>query len=162
MLQKQFTQVSLPVAPKPTEITSNIDTSGWPLYMNSKYNYELRYPSDMKVASFDGMGVYGKVDAQSDAVYLTGPAGDFVDINIANLSALSPEKLRELFATIPQKDITITAVLISGLSGYKVVIAENITTDFYFVNKPGEHTLDISVAKNSALALGVLTTIKYR
>lgn len=161
VLQKQFTQPPPPAVPTPTVIMSNIHTNGWQIYINSKYNYEFRYPSNMKIMSFEGMGVYGKVDAQSDGVYLTGPDGDFVDVNIPNLSALSPEKLREMFTTIPQKDITITAVSISGMSGYKVVIAENTTTDFYFVNKPGEHTLDISVAKNSPLALGVLTTIKY-
>lgn len=161
ILQTRPQQQPIPLLPSPETVASNINTVGWKSYKNDKYNYQLLYPAqDVKIASFEGMGIYSKANARSDAVYITGSGNDFMNINISNISSLSPKSLNEMFSKTPTKIVTITPVSINDLVGYKVVTAGNPSSDFYFIQAPEKNVLDIAIGKNSSVAFGILATMK--
>jgi hypothetical protein len=137
-------------------------------YSNSADHYVFKYPDGYQVRGFEGFGAFVPIKSDSSQVLVTKNGDDNVIFAVNDTVPIQQLSSDNLKATIqsPFKtaDYSISRVNIAGVQGYKLQYigsGENVKSDFYYVQKPGQKVLAITVTKNNQIAQKTLDSFSF-
>jgi hypothetical protein len=149
-----------------TGTSDNIDLTQ--SYANSADHYTFKYPDGYQVRGFEGSGVFVPIKTDSSEAIVTKKGDDngifSVDDN-AGIQQLSPDALKAAIQPpFKVSDYSISPVNIAGVQGYKLQYigsTQDVKSDFYYVQEPGQKILAVTVVKNDQVAQEILNSISF-
>lgn len=132
----------------PSPIATSIPTNNWSTYVNSKYGYSFKYPSDLIILGVEnGLGL---TDITKES---TG-----VDLDNSNfeISIKGDVLTKNYIAQEKQKGMTQSKIAINNIEA--TVFESSSSKDYLLPHPDGEHTVIIRTSKNFDQ---ILSTFKF-
>ncbi len=136
-------------------------------YTNITNKYHFQYPDGYELKSADDAGNERPATNKSPEIHINKGTEQYYIFRMAiiPLNTLSESAIKTRFSNlIDPQDIHVTSAQIGGIAAYQVSFdsrVHGVVSDFYFVQKPGQGILEITVLRNNDVAQQIFKSVSF-